>query len=250
MASPAFVLDAYGTLYDVQSVAASTDAAFPGLGDLITQVWRLKQLEYSWLRSMMGEFRDFWVVTEEALRYTLRVAGVEASPAMVAHMRDAWLQLEPYADARDTLTALAGNHRAILSNGSQAMLDTLVRNTGFESLLDTVISVDACAAFKPSRAAYALVEERLGVLPGDTVFVSANPFDVAGAKRFGFKVVWIERTTEGALHSEIREAASIGSGTLFKILRTRPEELGYMPDWRVASLWEAAQLAMAGDMEV
>ena len=189
------VFDAYGTLYDVHSVASATEAAFPAHGDTITQVWRLKQLEYAWLRSMMGRYADFRTVTLESLRYTLDTLGLPADAALLDRIVDAYNELTPYPDATEALSQLSQYRRAILSNGSPAMLRALVRNSGLDRHLDAVISVDAKRAYKPDPRAYEPVPERLGIPPDEVLFISSNGFDVAGAKSFGFKVARIERVT-------------------------------------------------------
>ena len=236
MAIKAFVFDAYGTLYDVQSVGAATEAAFPGHGDYITQVWRLKQLEYTWLRSLMRRYEDFRAVTRDALGYTLGTIGLTADAALLDRIADAYNRLAPYPEAADALLSLGGFRLAILSNGSPDMLDALVRNSGFDRYLEAVISVDAKRAYKPDPRAYALVRERLGVEPREVVFVSSNGFDVAGASSFGFKVVRIERVTPDALRQELSRGEPVGAAAMFRALRTQSEVLGLGPDAVVSSL--------------
>lgn len=242
-----FVFDAYGTLFDVHSVASATEKAFPGQGDAITQVWRMKQLEYTWLRSLMGRYEDFWQVTGESLDYTLSALGLKSSPEQFSMVLDAYLHLSPYPEAREALQALriAGHRLAILSNGSQSMLDALVRNTAFDGLLDAVISVDDKRIFKPSPESYSLVEAHLGVPSADVVFVSCNPFDVSGATAFGFKVAWIERVPASALAEERRAADVMGPGTMFKVMRMRPDTFGLDPVVRIHALTELAGLDLA-----
>src|SRR3954464_3686062 len=126
----AVVFDAYGTLYDVQSVAAITEEALPGYGDIITQIWRIKQLEYSWLRSMMRRYEDFSVVTRDSLVYTLRILGLKHDDVVLERIMEKYLPLDLYPDAATALAAMRGRKLAILSNGSPAMLDALVRNSG------------------------------------------------------------------------------------------------------------------------
>lgn len=242
MTIKAVVFDAYGTLYDIQSVASVTEQTFPGYGEVITQVWRMKQLEYTWLRSLMERFEDFATVTRESLRYTLDTLGLDCEAPAFERIMDKYLHLDPYPDARSTLTALAGYKRAILSNGSAAMLDALVNNTGFAALLDATLSVDAARVFKPSPKTYALVEAALGVKPHEVVFVSSNPFDVNGAKSFGFKVAWIGRVTRAALVEETRNQRAIGPRTMFNATRLRPDPLGYAPDWTISALAELPPL--------
>ncbi|MCJ2035330.1 haloacid dehalogenase type II [Methylobacterium sp. J-068] len=239
----AFVFDAYGTLYDVQSVEAVTDAAFPGHGAYITQVWRLKQLEYSWLRSLMGRYEDFWTVTRESLAYTLGTLGLTPDERLFEDVAEAYNHLTPYPDAEAALGALSGYRRAILSNGSPDMLAALVSNSRLGRHLEATISVDGHRVFKPDARAYELVEERLGVRPDEVVFVSSNGFDVAGAKSFGFRVARIERVAPAALTRELAADGVIGPATLFKSLRMQTERLGYEPDITVGSLSELAVLA-------
>lgn len=226
----AVVFDAYGTLYDMQSVAGVIEAAFPGHGDYITQVWRLKQLEYSWLRSLMDRYEDFLAVTRDSLNYTLGTLGLAADAALFGRIVEAYNTVSPYPDAAAALEALKPNHRlAILSNGSPAMLDALVRNSGLDRYLDAVISVDARKAYKPDRRAYEPVEHRLGCRPEEVAFVSSNGFDIAGARSFGFKVIRIERVTPAALRADLTGGAPIGPGTLSRALRTQSERLGFDP---------------------
>ena len=244
MTIKAFVFDAYGTLYDVQSVARVIDSAFPDHSDYITQVWRLKQLEYSWLRSLMGRYEDFRTVSRESLDYTLATVGLTANAALVERLIDGYDSLSPYPEAEQALTALAPYRRAILSNGSPTMLDALVRNSGLGAYLDAVISVDAKKVFKPDPRAYELVQERLGVRPDEVVFVSSNGFDVAGAAAFGFRVVRIERVTPAALRTELTGGATIGPAAMFRALRMQTETLGLAADAVVDSL-----LALPGVMK-
>ena len=236
MTIKAIVFDAYGTLYDVQSVASATDAAFPGRGDYITQVWRLKQLEYTWLRSLMGRYEDFRTVTRDSLTYTLGTLGLAADTALSDRIVDAYNTLSPYPEAEQALNQLARYRLAILSNGTPDMLNALVRNSGLDRYLKAVISVDAKKAYKPDPRAYELVQERLGVRPEEVVFVSSNGFDIAGAKSFGFKVARIERVTPAALRQELGSGAPIGPATMFRALRMQTEALGFMPDAVVNSL--------------
>lgn len=249
MTIKAFVFDAYGTLYDVQSVAAVTDAAFPGHGAYITQVWRLKQLEYTWLRSLMGRYEPFATVTREALGYTLATLGLQAESGLVDRIVEAYDNLTPYPEARDALVALGQYRCAILSNGSPDMLGALVRNSGFDQHLEAVLSVDAKRVFKPDPEAYQLVEEALGVRPEEVLFVSSNGFDVSGAASFGFKVARIERVTPPALRDELTRAPVIEPTSMYKALRTQAETLGYEADYTVASLSDIVAIASAQEAE-
>src|SRR6201988_1581764 len=165
MSIEAVVFDAYGTLYDVQSVAAVTEETFPDYGDIITQIWRIKQLEYSWLRSLMGRYESFATLTRDSLAYTLRVLGLTYEAHAFDRIIDKYLNPVPYRDAMAAPAAMTDRKLAILSNGSPDMLDALVRNSGLDRLLDATISVDAKKIFKPSPEAYTLIGEVLGTEP-------------------------------------------------------------------------------------
>lgn len=238
----AVVFDAYGTLFDIQSVAAVTEQAFPGYGEIITQIWRIKQLEYSWLRSLMRRYQDFSVITRDSLAYTLRCLGLQSEAGVFDRIMEKYLHLDLYPDAAATLDALRGNRLAILSNGSTEMLDTLVRNSGLEHVLDATISVDAQQIFKPSPDAYVLIEQRLGVAPAEVLFVSSNPWDACGAKAFGLNVAWIERVTPEAMALACVENNVLPPLTMFKALRTQMDELGCEPDHRIRALAELPAL--------
>lgn len=238
----ALVFDAYGTLYDVQSVADITDAAFPGYGDYITQIWRMKQLEYSWLRSLMEKYEDFWQVTTDSLGYTLQSLGFEPHQQLFDDLADAYNHLRPYPDAEKTLQSLSHYRLAILSNGSPQMLATLVKNTGLDRYLEKTISVHTRSVFKPHPRAYELVEEELGVKPSEVLFISSNGFDVCGAKSFGFKVARVGRVAPEALQQELRTESVIGPKTMFKAMRMRAENHGQQADFTLRSLAELADL--------
>jgi 2-haloacid dehalogenase len=186
----------------------------------------------------MQRYQDFAIVTREALAYTLRVLGLNEDRAAFERLMDKYLQLDLYPDATAALTALKPRKLAILSNGSPQMLDALVRNSGLASLLDATISVDAKKIFKPSPQAYALIGEVLGTTPDEVLFVSSNPWDVAGAKAFGLRVAWIERVTPEAMALACVETEVVAPLTMFKAIRTQMDELGFAPDHRVRSLSE------------
>ena len=242
MTIKAVVFDAYGTLYDIQSVAAVTEEAFPGYGGIITQVWRIKQLEYTWLRSLMRRYQDFSVVTRESLAYTLRCLGLKYDQDAFERIMDKYLHLDLYPDARAALAAMKDRKLAILSNGSPDMLDALARNTGLDRVLDAIISVDAKQIFKPSPDVYSLIESTLNVPPADVLFISSNPWDACGAKSFGLNVAWIERVTPEAMALACVESDLVPPLTMFKALRTQMDELGFEPDYRIHGLSELPAL--------
>jgi 2-haloacid dehalogenase len=238
----AVVFDAYGTLYDIQSVAAITEEAFPGYGEIITQIWRIKQLEYTWFRSLMRRYEDFSAITKDSLAYTIRVLGLKHDAAAFERIMDKYLHLDLYPDARATLAALKGKKLAILSNGSSGMLNALVHNTGLDRVLDATISIDSQKIFKPAPDAYALIEARLGARPAEVLFVSSNPWDACGAKAFGLNVAWIERVTPEAMALACVESDVVAPLTMFKAIRTQMDELGVVPDYRIHGLSELPNL--------
>jgi 2-haloacid dehalogenase len=242
----AVVFDAYGTLYDIQSVAAVTEEAFPGYGEIITQIWRIKQLEYTWLRSLMRRYQDFAVVTRESLAYTLRSLGLKYDEGVFERIMDKYLHLDLYPDAMATLSALRGSKLAILSNGSPDMLNTLVKNSGLDRVLDATISVDAKKIFKPSPDAYTLIESTLRIPPSEVLFISSNPWDACGAKAFGLNVAWIERVTPEAMAQACAKSELVPPLAMFKAIRTQMDELGLKPDYRIHALSELPALIARG----
>src|SRR6059036_4323002 len=163
MATPkAFIFDAYGTLFDVHSVVEA-GRALTSDPQSLSLLWRQKQLEYTWLRTLMGRYEDFWAVTEAALRFALRRLGLTASEAQVRRLMDAYLSLACFPDARPALERLEGRPRAILSNGSPRMLEAAVRSSGLGRYLQHVISVDAVRTYKPAPAVYALGPKQVGI---------------------------------------------------------------------------------------
>jgi 2-haloacid dehalogenase len=205
----AVVFDAYGTLFDV---AAPTRALLGELADEVGQLWRRKQLEYSWLRSLIGRHADFAQVTAEALDYALEAHGI-TDAGLAARLREAYLTLPAYDDAAEVLTALrqSGRRTAILSNGSPAMLAPMVTRSGLSPLLELLMSVEDVAIFKPHPKAYSLACDRLACPAQDIAFVSANGWDAAGAATFGFSVAWLNRRGEPEDRLSARPAAQIAS---------------------------------------
>ncbi len=189
----AVVFDAYGTLYDVHSVIAQCNAIWPERGTALSQLWRSKQLAWTWQRTLMGRYIDFRELTTTSLRYAAASLMLPCSDDTVARLLDAYLHLEPFPDARETLDGLRPVPMAILSNGSPSMLEPLVANSGFDRWITDVISVDALHVYKPTPRVYQLACDRLELAPEEIGFVSANCWDACGAKAFGFHVFWINR---------------------------------------------------------
>jgi 2-haloacid dehalogenase len=187
----AFVFDAYGTLYDVHSVAARCEANWPGKGAQVSALWRAKQLEYTWQRSLMQRYAPFSTVTRDALAYSCEALKLDLSVAQMEGLMGEYLNLSLYPDVVQTLKALK-TRKAILSNGSPDMLLPLVKNSGLA--LEAVISVDELRIFKPAPQVYALAVEKLHLDHSRIGFVSSNCWDAMGAKSYGFNVYWINRT--------------------------------------------------------
>ncbi len=193
----AFVFDAYGTLFDVQSLAATAEALAPGHGADLSRIWRAKQLEYTWLQTLMAGdgFRrgDFVQVTAAALDYAVAALVLPLTAADKQGLCEAWRTLPAYADAQATLAALAPRPRAILSNGTLDLLEPVIRHNKLDEQLDEVISVESAGRFKPAPEVYALAVQRLGLPAAKIGFVSANAWDAIGARAFGFTSFWINR---------------------------------------------------------
>jgi 2-haloacid dehalogenase len=211
----ALVFDAYGTLYDVHSVVRRCESFFPGKGTALSQLWRAKQLEYTWQRSLMQRYVPFSTVTREALAFACEALSAKLSvPQMEALMAE-YLELAPYPEVPAALERLK-LRKALLSNGSADMLEPLVKNSALA--LDAVLSVDELKIFKPAPQVYALAERTLEVTKERIGFVSANCWDALGAKSFGFQVYWVNR----------------GGAPL--------ERLGFKPDRTLASLAELGEV--------
>jgi 2-haloacid dehalogenase len=191
-----FVFDAYGTLFDVYSVTALGEALFPGKGAALAQLWRVKQLQYAMMRSLMGRHRDFWGLTEDGLVYAGKALGLTLAPDARRRLLDAYLTLAAFPDVKPGLQALRdrGLRLAILSNGEPKMLQAAAEHAGILPLLDRVISVDDVQVFKPSPRVYALAPERLGAPAAELGFVSSNAWDVAGAASARLRALWIQRS--------------------------------------------------------
>ena len=190
----ACVFDAYGTLFDVHSAVGRHRARIGEAADAVSAAWRARQLQYTWLRSLMGRWTDFAEVTADALDFALDEAGI-ADGALRRDLLDAYRSLECYPEVAGVLDALRGGgmRTAILSNGSREMLDAAVASAGLASRLDAVLSVDDVRVYKPHPDVYRLACDRLGVRREAVCFLSSNAWDAAGAAAFGFRVVWVNR---------------------------------------------------------
>jgi 2-haloacid dehalogenase len=190
----ACVFDAYGTLFDVNAAAERCrDDLGPAAGPL-AETWRAKQLSYTWLRSLMGEYANFERITEDALGYAMAVLKIDDS-SLAQKLMALYRQLDAYPEVSGVLTRIreSGLSTAILSNGSPGMLNAAVEHAGLAAMLDRVLSVDELRIFKPHPSVYRLACERLGIAPEEICFLSSNAWDIAGAGSFGFRAVWVNR---------------------------------------------------------
>jgi 2-haloacid dehalogenase len=237
----ALVFDAYGTLFDVQSVRGLAIDLCGDRGEIVTQLWRLKQLEYTWLRTLMRSYEDFWAVTRAALEFALTSVGIAPTSSLCDELMDGYLHLDLYAETPQALESLRDHKLAILSNGSPRMLEALLRSAGIAGRFTAVISCDQVQRYKPDPACYALVEPALQISKQEVLFVSSNGFDVAGAKRYGFQVAWIERTSE----VPPPEDSKVGPAAFYRLVHGRAEQLGYQPDFRLKRLTDLAAVLFA-----
>ena len=217
----ALVFDAYGTLFDVHSVISACDQSFPGHGAALSQAWRAKQLEYTWLRSLMGRYKDFWQVTESALVFGCKSLGLSCLPDTRAELMETYLRLDTFPEVQQALMALSGYLLAILSNGSPRMLKAAVESAGLKGIFRHTLSVDEAKIYKPSPRVYRLAPQKLRVSTDAIVFISANFWDIAGAKAFGFHTYWVNRSKAPA------------------------EELGLVPDETLSSLTDLVDVLKA-----
>ncbi len=209
----ACVFDAYGTLFDVHSAVAKYSKRLGNVSDQVSTIWRTKQLEYTWLRSLMKKHADFWQVTQDALDYALDVFNI-SDKQLRNDLINAYLELECYPEEPDTLVKLkdSGQQIAILSNGSPAMLEAVVKSSGLQDVVRIILSVEMVGIFKPDPSVYQLAVDRIGVTAEEIVFMSSNAWDAVGATAFGLRVAWINRFAQ------------------------RPERLPFQPDVEIKTL--------------
>jgi 2-haloacid dehalogenase len=192
----AFVFDAYGTLFNVASPVEQHAGTIGEKSGDVAKLWRQKQLEYTWLRSLMGVHADFWTVTREALDYALEVHAI-TEPGLADELMTLYLKLDAYDDVASTLTALraTGKRCAVLSNGSPSMLDAALRHAGIEKHFEAVLSVEEVGIYKPSRRVYRLAMQKLHIADAPSIcFVSANAWDAQAGAQFGFQSVRLARS--------------------------------------------------------
>ncbi len=190
----ACVFDAYGTLFDVHSAVSKYREQLGDAADPVSMLWRTKQLEYTWLRSLMKHHADFWQVTKDALDFAFDAQKIK-DPDLKEDLMNAYLSLEAYVEVPDALFLLKtrGYKLAILSNGTPAMLESAVTNSGLADLIDMNLSVEDIGIFKPDPKVYQLAVDKLGLQAHEIIFQSSNAWDASGASAFGFNVAWINR---------------------------------------------------------
>lgn len=208
---PVVVFDAFGTLFDVHSAVARNATSIGPAAARLSEIWRAKQLEYTWTLSLMGRYEPFWALTERALDHAL-ARTPEVEPAVRERLLSSYRTLDAYPEVPATLARLRarGAKTAILSNGDAAMLADAVAAAGIGAALDAVLSVDAVRVFKTDPRTYGLVEAGLGCARGDVLFVSSNRWDVAGAAAFGFSTAWVNRAGAPDEYPDLQPGAVIG----------------------------------------
>jgi 2-haloacid dehalogenase len=209
-----YVFDAYGTLFDFNAAVARHRAAAGPEADRFAEVWRLKQIEYTWTHTLAGRYVEFWTLTQRALDYCFeRFPSVDRK--LRADLLGAYLKLDAFADARRVLDALKarGERTAILTNGSPAMVASAVEAAGLKNVVDAVLSVDTVKMFKPRPEVYTLVTKEFSCQPSDVVFVSSNRWDAFGATAFGFRTVWINRAKAPDEYPDFPPAAVVSDLT-------------------------------------
>jgi len=217
----ALAFDAYGTLFDVFSVTALCEQLYPGKGNQLAQIWRVKQLQYSLMRSLMGRHRDFWGLTEDGLVWASKNLKVDLTADNKKQLMDAYLSLAAFPDVKPGLELLKkqGVKLAILSNGEPKMLEAAAKSAGIRDLLDEIISVEEVKIFKVSPRVYNLAPERMNVTNAELGFISANSWDINGGASAGLNTFWIQRS-----------AAEV------------PEELGFQASAVVKAITDLAPL--------
>ncbi len=193
MTIQALVFDVYGTLFDVHSVKEQAEALYPDHGEAISKRWREKQLEYSFLRQLNGQYVPFSQVTQDALRYTLLELKLHVTEEQITTLMETYLTLDVYPEVSSVLETMADKRLVVFSNGSHDMLDPLIEQSGLADRFEHLVSVDDIKQYKPAPASYMHALNTLGLKREEVLFMSSNGWDITGAKSFGFKTAWINR---------------------------------------------------------
>jgi len=219
----ALVFDAYGTLLDPESIGQQLSAFLPSEAEAVMKVWRQKQLEYTWLRTLMQRYKDFYALTEEALHFALQACECSLNEESIRRIMSSYCELQAYPDALPSLSELSDQYQlAILSNANPSLLERAARHTGLEAHLHRILSADQARMYKPRPEVYALATEALKATADAMLFISSNTWDIAGAASAGLQTVWIDRQ----------------GGQL--------EQLGFQPEARLRTLSELPGLLRTG----
>ncbi len=188
------VFDAYGTLFDVNAACRELSKEVGDKWNELSSLWRLRQLEYTWLRNSMKEYEDFWKITSDALDYAMETLNIK-DIKLRKELLSLYLKLEAYPEIKSVLENIKniGLKTAILSNGNNKMLESAVSNAKIQNLMDEILSVDDCKVYKPSTEVYDLVESKMGVKKEEVLFFSSNAWDMHAASNYGFKAIWVNR---------------------------------------------------------
>lgn len=189
----AFIFDVYGTLFDVYSLKKLCNDLYPEKGEKISQSWRTKQIEYFFLRQLMGNYEPFLNITKDALKYAIKEHDEQLNEQKEKQLLEAYLHLVPYPEVQDVLKQLEYKQLVVFSNGSHDMLDPLIQNSGLSNFFNYTISIDEVKQYKPTLASYRHALETLGIKREEVLFISSNGWDISGAKNFGFQTAWINR---------------------------------------------------------
>ena len=190
----AFIFDAYGTLFDVNAACRELSIEVGEKWQELSALWRLRQVEYTWLRNSMNAYIDFWQITSDSLDYAMDTLNIN-NKNLRSNLLKLYLKLEAYSEVKGVLEKLKeeGFKTGILSNGSKKMLDSAVKNANISGLLDEVISVEECKVYKPSNKVYDLVEIKMGIKKEQVLFFSSNAWDMHAASNYGFNTIWVNR---------------------------------------------------------
>ena len=190
----ACIFDAYGTLFDVNAACRELSKEVGDNWEKLASLWRLRQVEYTWLRNSMDEYIDFWKITSDALDYAMETLGIENNE-LREELLNLYLKLEAYPEVKDLLKRLKqrGLKTGILSNGNMKMLNSAVDNANLREYLDEILSVEECKIYKPSSKVYDLVKIKMQISKENVLFFSSNAWDMHAASNYGFKTIWVNR---------------------------------------------------------
>ena len=189
----AIIFDAYGTLFDVNSAAEKCRSKIGDKWESFANYWRKTQIEYTWLRSLMGRHKDFWQITEDSLDKSMQAFNI--NKAMKNELLDLYKILSPYPEVKETLEKLKEKRYklAILSNGTPALLNELVKSNGLQNLFDDIFSIEEVKIYKPSSKVYDMPVKKYSIKNEEVAFLSANTWDVSGGGNYGFTSIWVNR---------------------------------------------------------